>query len=102
MDFAVRSTSAFRVESSFRGRPAVRAALLLFLLLTACGQAGDLYLPDRKPAAAPAQPSVPAPATSTDTGTGATPAAQPPASDAGQQKQEQRKNATPAGGATQP
>ena len=35
-------------------------AILSLFLLTACGQAGDLYLPDHK-AAQPQQPAPPAP-----------------------------------------
>ena len=46
----------------------MRAAILLAtLLLAACGQAGDLYLPDKAPApqSAPA-PAAPAPAAAPD------------------------------------
>ena len=44
-----------------------RYSFLLALLLTACGQAGDLYIPTEPPvqpeAAAPAAPAASAPAT---------------------------------------
>ena len=54
----------------------MRVLVLLSLLLSACGQAGDLYLPEAKPAqpeassappAAPAEPSPPTDAPKKDT-----------------------------------
>ncbi len=56
-------------------------AVVICLSLTACGQTGDLYLPDEKPKAPPAD-EVPVSVTPTEPATDATPAATEPATDA--------------------
>ena len=48
------------------------ALLIVAVLLPACGTKGPLYLPEQKPAVAPANPPVPAPDTKADDGNKAT------------------------------
>jgi hypothetical protein len=77
---------------AFAGMTKTEMRLLILLsplLLAACGQAGDLYLPDKKPAPQPA-PAAQAPATTTDSPVNPTTPPQPPASDAPKQSEQKK------------